>query len=145
MNPEIRETPFEKRLCGRSKTVLQNQKAVEAMIAAMDETWKIVRENSIPNGGINHIVYNSQRVFAGVEIAGSVDAAWGLEQVDLVIPRSIYYRHVGAYDLLGQAYTRLNAEIAAKGLATTGLSLEIYGHWSEDTTQLVTEILIGVK
>ncbi len=145
MNPEMRETPFEKRLYGRSKTVLQNQKPVEAMFAAMDETWKIVRERSIPNGGLIHIVYTAQRVFAGVEITGSVDASWGLEQVNLVIPRSIYYRHIGAYDLLGQAYASMNAEITASGLATTGLSLEIYGHWSEDTAKLVTEILIGIK
>jgi hypothetical protein len=146
MNPEIREIPFEKLLFGRSKPVLQNQKPVDAMFAAMDETWKIVRGNSIPNAGLNHIVYtNAHQVFAGVEIAGSVDASWGLEQVDLVIPRYIYYRHVGAYDLLGQAYSSVNAEITAKGLVTSGLSLEIYGHWSEDTANLVTELLIGLK
>jgi hypothetical protein len=146
MNPEIRDIPFEKRLYGRSKPVLENQKPVDVMFAAMDETWGIVRGNSIPNAGLNHIVYtNAHRVFAGVEIPVSVDTAWGLEQVDLAIPRYIYYRHVGAYDLLGQAYSNMNAEIAAKGLVRTGLSLEIYGHWCEDTAKLVTEILIGLK
>ena len=146
MNPEIREIPFEKRLYGRSKPVLENQKPVDAMFAAMDETWEIVRGNSIPNGGLNHIVYtHGQHVFAGLEIIGSVDTSWGLEQFDLVIPRYIYYRHAGAYDLLGQAYARVNAEIAAQGLVTTGLSLEIYGHWSEDSSQLVTELLIGLQ
>ncbi len=146
MNPEIREIPFEKRLYGRTKPVLENQKPVDAMFAAMDETWGIVRGNSIPNAGLNHIVYtNAHHVFAGLEIVGSIDTSWGLEQVDLVIPRYIYYRHVGAYDLLGQAYSSVNAEIAAKGLVTTGLSLEIYGHWSEDPAKLVTELLIGLK
>ena len=146
MNPEIREIPFEKRLYGRSRPVLESQKPVDAMFAAMDETWGIVRGNSIPNAGINHIVYtNADHVFAGVEIVGSVDMSCGLEQVDLVIPRYIYYRHVGAYDLLGQAYSTVNAEIAAKGQVTTGLSLEIYRHWSEDTAKLVTELLIGLK
>ena len=129
-----------------SKPVLENQKPVDAMFAAMDETWGIVRGNSIPNAGLNHIVYtNARHVFAGLEIIGDVDTSWGLEQVDLVIPRYIYYRHVGAYDLLGQAYSSVNAEIAAKGLETTGLSLEIYGHWSEDSAKLVTELLIGLK
>ena len=146
MNPEIREIPFEKRLYGRSKPVLENQKPVDAMFAAMGETWEIVRGNSIPNAGLNHIVYtHGQHVFAGLEITGSVDTSWGLEQFDLVIPRYIYYRHVGAYDLLGQAYASVNAEIAAQGLVTTGLSLEIYGHWSEDSSQLVTELLIGLQ
>ena len=146
MNPEIREIPFEKRLYGRSRPVLENQKPVDAMFAAMDETWGIVRGNSIPNAGINHIVYsNAGNVFAGVEILGSVDKSCGLEQVDLVIPRYIYYRHVGAYELLGQAYATVEAEIAAKGQATSGLSLEIYGHWNEDTSKLVTELLIGLK
>ena len=146
MNLEIREIPFEKRLYGRSKPVFENQKPVDAMFAAMDETWEIVRGNSIPNAGLNHIVYtNAQHVFAGLEIVGSVDTSWGLEQVSLVIPRYIYYRHVGAYDLLGQAYSSVNAEIASKGLVTTGLSLEIYGHWSEDPAKLVVELLIGLK
>jgi effector-binding domain-containing protein len=89
MNPEIREIPFEKRLYGRSRPVLENQKPV--------------------------------------------------------IPRYIYYRHVGPYDLLGQAYSSVNAEIASKVLATTGLSLEIYGHWSKDPAKLVVELLIGLK
>ncbi len=142
----FREIPFEKRLYGRSKPVLESQKPADAMFAAMDETWGIVRANSIPNAGLNHIVYtNTHRVFAGLEIVGSVDTSWGLEQVDLVMPRYLYYRHVGAYDLLGQAYATMNAEIAAKGLARTGLSVEIYGHWSEDLAKLVTELLIGVK
>lgn len=146
MKPEIRESPFEKRLFGRSKPVLENQKPVDAMFAAMDETWKIVRGNSIPNGGMNHVVYtNGQRVFAGVEIEGSVDPSWGLEQVDLLIPRCVYYCHVGAYDLLGRAYAGVDEEIAARGLGTTGLSLEIYGHWNEDPAKLVTELLIGIK
>jgi hypothetical protein len=146
MNPEIREIPFTKRLYGRSKPVLENQKPVDAMAAAMDETWGIVRANSIPNAGINHIVYtNAEHVFAGVEIIGSVDLSCGLEQLDLVIPRYIYYRHDGSYELLGQAYSTVNAEITASGQATSGLSLEIYGHWSEDTSRLVTELLIGLK
>ena len=146
MNLEIREILFEKRLYGRSRPVLENQTPVDAMFAAMDETWGIVRGNSIPNAGMNHIVYtHAQHVFAGLEIVGSVDPSWGLEQVDLLIPRYIYYRHVGAYDLLGQAYSCVNAEIAAKELVTTGLSLEIYGHWSEDSAKLVTELLIGLK
>lgn len=146
MNPEIRDIPFEKRLYGRSKPVLQNQKPVDAMFAAMDETWGIVRSKSIPNAGINHIIYtNAHQVFAGVEISGSVDNSWGLEQVDLMLPRYIYYRHVGAYDLLGQAYSNVSAEIAAKGLATTGLSLEIYAHASDDSSKLVTELLVGLQ
>ena len=146
MNPEIREIPFEKRLYGRSKPVLENQKPVDAMFAAMDETWGIVRGNSIPNAGLNHIVYtHAHHVFAGLEIIGSIDASWGLEQVDLVIPHYIYFRHIGAYDLLGEAYSTVNAEIAARGLVTSGLSLEIYGHWSEDSAKLVTELLIGFK
>jgi hypothetical protein len=146
MNPEIRETPFKTRLYGRTKPVLENQKPVDAMFAAMDELWGIVRGNSIPNAGLNHIVYtNAHQVFAGLEITGNVDPAWGLEPLDLVIPRYIYYRHGGAYDLLGQAYANVDAEIAAKGLVTTGLSLEIYGHWSEDPAQLITELLIGIQ
>jgi hypothetical protein len=68
-----------------------------------------------------------------------------LEQVDLFIPRYVYYRHVGPYDLLGQAYSSMNAEIAAKGLVTSGLSLEIYGHHSPDPAQSVVELFIGLR
>ncbi len=71
--------------------------------------------------------------------------AWKLGLVHLEIPRHIYYRRVGAYDLLGQAYSAVNAEIAARGLVPTGLSLEIYERWNDDTAKLVTELLIGLN
>jgi effector-binding domain-containing protein len=145
MRPEIRESPFEKRLFGRTKPVLENQRPVEAMFAAMDETWAIVREHSISNEGMNHVVYTGgQQVFAGVQIEGSWEPSWGLEQVDLVLPRYLYYRHVGTYDLLGEAYSQIDEAIDAKGLERTGLSLEIYGHWDDNPAKLVTEILIGI-
>jgi effector-binding domain-containing protein len=116
------------------------------MFAAMDETWKIVRENAIPNAGLNHILYtNAHQVFAGVEISATVNPSWGLERVDLLIPTCLYCRHVGPYDLLPAVYKQIAAEIDSQGLASSGLSLEIYGHWDEDPAKLITEILIGLK
>jgi hypothetical protein len=146
MNFEIRETPFEKRLYGRSKSILENQTPRTVMFAAMDETWGIVRGRAVPNAGLNHIIYtNARQVFAGLEISVTVDPSWGLERVDLVIPRYLYYRHVGPYDLLAGVYRRIDAEIDVKGLTRTGQSLEIYGHWNDNPSELVTEILIGLK
>ena len=146
MNFEIRETPFEKRLYGRSKPVPENLTPVQVMFAAMDETWEIVRRNAIPNAGLNHILYShAQRVFAGVEITATVDPAWGLEIVEQLLPYYLYYRHVGPYELLPVVYNQIDAEITARGLTRSGQSLEIYGHWHEDPAKLVTEILIGLK
>ena len=143
---EIREIPFEKTLYGCHKAVGEGQKPADAMFAAMDETWGIVRQNKIANGGLNHVLYTSNRsVFAGLEIEPPILAVWGLAEMRVSFPRYAYCRHAGSYDLLGEAYQFITKEIAARGLATSAMSMEIYGHWNEDAAKLVTEILVALE
>jgi effector-binding domain-containing protein len=146
MNLEIRDLPFERKLFGCARAVSEGQKPGEVMFAAMDEMWAIVRQHSLSTDGINHIVYTgSRQVFAGVEIQSPISADWGLAEMNLKIPRYAYYRHVGAYDLLGEAYRTIQRDLDARGLKTTELSLEIYGHWNENPAKLVTEIIHALE
>lgn len=143
---EIRDTPFNKRLFGISKPVLDGQKPVDAMFAAMDETWAKVRANQVRNQGINHILYTGNTsVFAGVEVYGNVPAAAGLQPVDVHFSHYAYYRFTGPFTRLGDVYREIDQEIANRKLATTSESMEIYGHASEDPEKQVTEILIGLS
>ena len=143
---EIRNTPFNKRLYGISKPILEGQKPVEVMFAAMDEMWRRVRASQVPNRGINHILYSGNTsVFAGVEVDGDVPAVAGLQPVDVHFSRYAYYRHIGPYTQLPLAYQEIDRELAARDLRTTADSMEIYGHASQDPEKQVTEILIGLS
>ena len=53
-----------------------------------------------------------------------------------------YYKHVGPYERLGEAYAAIKREIADLGLAQNGDYVEKYGHWTEDSSKLETEISI---
>jgi effector-binding domain-containing protein len=55
-----------------------------------------------------------------------------------------YYKHVGPYERLGDAYATINKEIAARGLTSSGLSVERYGDWTPDASKLETEIFVGL-
>ncbi len=146
MSVEIRETPFHKHLYGISKPVAKNQAPGKVMFTAMDETWQKVRANQIHTQGINHILYSQNTsVFAGVEIEGDIPATAGLEQMDIHFPRYTYYRLSGPYDQIPAAYEQIDKEITKRKLNRTGNSMEIYGHWSEDPQQLVTEILVELN
>ena len=143
MSLEIRDTPFTKHLYGIYKPVQEGQKLVDAMVAAMDETWRKVRANQIANQGINHILYNgNKRVFAGIEVNGDLPSTAGLQPVDIHFARYIYYRFTGSFTRLGEVYQEIERDIAARNLTTTSDSMEIYGHASENPEKQVTEILI---
>lgn len=143
---EIRHSPFHKQLYGVSMPVLAGQKPGEMMFKAMDETWAIVRSKQIQTKGINHILYSgNSNVFAGVEVVDETPVPANLQKIDIVFPRYAYYKHTGPYDLLPAVYQEIDNEIAAQHLTTSGDSMEIYGHATDDPNQQVTEILIGLS
>jgi effector-binding domain-containing protein len=48
--------------------------------------------------------------------------------------------HFGPYQLLGQAHSAIHDWCAKHGHSLAGPSWEIYGHWTDDPTQLRTDI-----
>jgi hypothetical protein len=112
----------------------------------MDEMWQRVRDNELMHKGVNFWVYDSAtRMFTGVEIIQPPDVGEILEHKPVSIARSLLFEHVGPYEELGDVHRGLETEMAARGLKEIGPRIEKYGHWTPDTTKLVTEVFIGIE
>jgi hypothetical protein len=48
--------------------------------------------------------------------------------------------HLGPYNRLGEAHAAIRKWCADHGHALTGVSWEIYGHWTDDPAQLRTDV-----
>ena len=142
---EIRNAPFHKRLYGVAMPVPAGQRPGQVMFKAMDAMWGIVRAKQIRTTGINHILYTGNTsVFAGVEVVGATPPPADLQEMDVEFGLYAYYHHTGPYDLLPAVYEAMAQEMRAQNLTKSGMSMEIYGHATDDPNQQVTEILIGL-
>ena len=117
----------------------------EEITAGLGPVWGAVRGAQVGVTGINHVFYGADHeLFCGLECSqGNLDVP-GLETRRIELGSYVYVHYNGPYEGLGEAYDRIRLELADRGLRPTGRALEIYGHWSEDPAQLVTEIVYGV-
>jgi effector-binding domain-containing protein len=139
----IVDQPFTRTLFGKSGRHDPAKAYGDEIIALLDQVWPKVKQPGLKTTGINHIAYGQDdSLFAGVEVTEGDAAAAGLEKRVFTLPRYATYHHVGPYSGLPQAWKLVEAEIARQGLTRAGVALEIYGHWSEDTSKLETDILI---
>jgi predicted transcriptional regulator YdeE len=147
MNFEIIEEPIRFHLNGFSGAV-ENDRFGEVGMSLMDRMWQVVKGAKISNTGINHWVYlPGSRMFVGIELQNQeqVPTPDQLEPLEFELQRYMKHVHVGPYQALPQAWKMLKAEIAARGEAIAGPSLEIYGHHCDDPSKSETTILIGLK
>ncbi len=141
MSIEIRTEPIEFNLHGVSGDVPAHNYA-KAGFKLMDSLWPVIKENGIKTTGINYWFYNgATRLSTCVEL---VDASDLFEHIPVRFEEYAYYKHVGPYDRLSEAYAAMKAEIAARGLPQNGLSMERYGDWTDDSSKLETDIFIGL-
>ncbi|TFG72588.1 MAG: hypothetical protein E4H27_02345 [Anaerolineales bacterium] len=110
----------------------------------MDAMWKEIALRRLAHKGINHWVYESEdRLFVGVELDKIPDRT-DLICKEIVIPQYAYWKHVGDYSTLGAAYEAIYTDLRSKGVQHVYPHLEIYGHWTDDTSQLETELIISI-
>ena len=55
-----------------------------------------------------------------------------------------YWKHIGPYTELKDAYDGMNSELEKRILNSYYPFLEIYGHWTEDENKLETEIIFSL-
>jgi predicted transcriptional regulator YdeE len=112
----------------------------------MDKMWQTVKTKELKNKGINIWVYETnEKVFAGVELYDSPNHNTGLEHKVVDLSNYAYYKHIGPYNLIKQVGQTMKAELKNKGFETSFPYVEIYGHWTNDETQLETELLMSLK
>jgi len=109
----------------------------------MNKMWDKIRSNSLKHKGINVWVYEpDERMFTGVELEEAPVNDTGLELKKISMSKYAYYKHIGPYSGLANAYSKMRSYLAANGLKTSFPGLEIYGHWNQDESKLETEILM---
>ena len=141
---EIRDEPISFDLHGVSGAVLGRNYA-QTGFKLMEGLWPVIKQNGIKTTGINYWVYaGCDRMSTCVELADkSVESSF--EHIPVHFGRYAYYKHVGPYDRLSEAYKALDKEIERQDLTRSGGSVEKYGDWTDDASQLVTEIFIGLN
>lgn len=145
MNIEIKNTPLSITLFGFSGTARNNDYAGKAF-QLMDKMWNIVKGQNLKNKGINIWVYEpNHMVFAGVELENPTVTSTGLEKKQVHLSKYAYFKHIGPYNLIKQAGSKLTDELKKRGLETTLPYIEIYGHWGPDESKLETELLMSIK
>ncbi|MGD9636026.1 MAG: hypothetical protein AB7G28_25430 [Pirellulales bacterium] len=142
MIPEIRNEPFSVVLYGASRQHQQGTCYGDDIRALLDRVWPVIKQHQIANRGLNHVVYGPHDdVFAGVEADVADAAAVGLERREVRLDRYAYARHVGPYSLLPSACESLHQWIQSHGFHPVQPLVEKYGHWTDDQSQLETELI----
>lgn len=145
MDVEILNNDFKLVLYGFSGTAINNNWG-DTGFRLMNKMWEKVRSNNLKNKGINIWVYEPNgKMFAGVELDNSPENDTDLELKQINLSKYAYYKHIGPYNLLAYAYSKMRAYLSEKGLETCSPGLEIYGHWDQDESKLETEIIMCLK
>lgn len=148
MTPEIRTEAFSVSLVGASKRHEKSACYGDDIRALLDRVWPVLRQNKVSNRGLNHVVYGPQDdVFAGVEadLADGEVEALGLEKRTVQVGQYVYWKHVGPYQLLGNACIELRQWIESAGRRTAYPLIEKYGHWTDDESKLETELIQAIE
>ncbi|WP_274648862.1 GyrI-like domain-containing protein [Paenibacillus humicola] len=135
-----RETTFT--LYGLSKHHDERKPYRETIFELLDQVWLEVRSKGLLHTGINHVVYDDNRViFAGIALTVPSAEASRLEKKEVVFQKFAYCKHIGPYRNLDRTHKSIRSAVKASGERHGAPVMEIYGHWHEDESRLETEIL----
>lgn len=98
-----------------------------------------------PGNGHNFILYTDETKEGVRLLVGVLDREPGGADPDVKsahIPggRVITAPHWGDYGKMRETYDVLHAEVAARRLRRIGMSLEVYGDWSDDPAKVRTDL-----
>lgn len=119
-----------------------------AIPAALDVVWAFVREAGLTTNH-NVLVYDGDltaeagtEVWFGVQVAEPFEPPADSEVACLELPavRAGHAVHRGPYDQVGVTHTAVRDHLAAEDLARTGRSWDVYGDWSDDPDELMTDV-----
>jgi len=145
MEIEIRSEPLNFDLYGIGGDVVDHDYAGTGK-RLMDEMWSTIQAGKVNYIGINFWVYDSAtKMFVGVELNDGEGHHGSLEHKPVSLDKYVYYKHIGPYEKLGEVHRSLEEEMKKQGLEEIGPRVEKYGHWTEDQSNLVTEVYIAIK
>jgi len=116
----------------------------------LGEVWQFIQANQITTTGHNVIVYDGETRAPDGDLL--LDATFGVEVrgifnptnriVDASTPGGPSARtiHIGSYSELPRAHDAVRRWCAVSGQRMTGANWEVYGDWTDDLSQLRTEV-----
>ena len=145
MSVTVIDNPFNAKLYGFSGIAI-NKNWKQTGFGLMNRMWAQVKSRNLKNKGLNVWVYEeNNRLFTGVELEDTPPNEAGLELKEITLIKYGCYKHIGSYNLIGEAHAKALNEFNNRGLKICLPYLEIYGHWTEDESKLETELLWCLK
>ena len=111
----------------------------------LTRAYAAMEDRNMRNDGQNVFIYRPAGdgpvdVEAGVGVDGPFESDGELVHVLTPSGPAATTTHWGDYRGLGAAHRAVVGWCAAHSRATTGLSWEVYGHWSDDWTKVRTDV-----
>jgi effector-binding domain-containing protein len=141
----VQQVPSQLTAVVRYRTTQRELKVV--VPKACGEVWAFMRSANLPRPGRNLALYldGEMNIECGVEVSqpftGNEHVVCSSTPAGLVATTA----HFGPYDHLGDAHKAVHSWCAAHGHTLAGPSWEIYGHWTDDLTQLRTDVFWLLK
>jgi effector-binding domain-containing protein len=108
------------------------------------EVWQFAKTAGLPRPGRHVALYLQDQEERDIEVGAEVWATFTGDGrvVCSSLPTGAVARveHFGPYSRLGDAHAAVRQWCAAQGHALAGPFWEIYGHWTDDPTQLRTDV-----
>ncbi len=126
--------------------VAVNRNWADTGMGLANKLWQEVKTNNLKHLGINVWVYESgNKMFAGVGLKEPPPPGSILELKEIHLANYAYYKHISPYDKIAEAVSKVSEELNRKRIKTGLPYLEIYGHWTEDSSKLETEMLWSLQ
>ena len=109
---------------------------------ACGEVWAFFRASQLPHPGRNLAVYLDGEINleCGVEVfqpfSGDGQVVCSSTPAGMVATTT----HLGPYNRLGEAHAAILKWCSDRGHALAGPNWEVYGHWTDDPSQLRTDV-----
>jgi hypothetical protein len=128
-------------------TVADHSQVPERLLQLLDQAWAYIRGSNVEGTGHNVVVYRIQ----GSELTGGVQVADDTPEppaplVLAAVPggRVAHVRHVGPYHQIPQSVQKLFAWCGEHNHAVAEPMWEVYGDWTDDESQLVTDLYVAL-
>jgi len=116
---------------------------------ALDLVWEFLRRHGdLREGGHNCFLYHHPArreepmdIYFGVQIVRAFESEGEVVCAETPAGEVVMTTHVGSYDKLAQAHDAIHSWRAANGRTFGGSSWEIYGDWTDDPSQLETQVV----
>lgn len=132
-----------RRLAVASATIPRRELA-STIRRLLDHVWPALRSQHVTTGH-NIVVYHPpvnglMQIEAGVEIFGEFAATGVVYESATPSGRVATVTHLGPYDQMQPAYAALDEWVRSHDQPDSQVSWEIYGDWTDDPSQLRTDI-----